>query len=192
MNANYFTETLLPMHIKLQGLYKRGCGDWWLKGDEYFDSKYNQGGVIGIGDLTVLNNMSIAKEVYDSYLRTPRTIDDSSEEAQKRSLWGMVDWEQWMVIHTLLNGMIEIVNRRFDVPLRIVATPTEAILKALLVQEGIEIRKTTTQNVSKDETAMIGDEEDDDSQTSFVNWLLDPERFCSLVAEYLEGKDVHP
>ncbi len=52
-------------------------------------------------------------------LHIPLTIDDRNPE---RGLWGMVDWKNWR-LHTP--------NYEFD----IIASPTDAILKALVAQE---------------------------------------------------------
>lgn len=69
----------------------------------------------------------------------PRTIDDSSEEARKRSLWGMVDG--------ILGCKKGIVDDRYCCSTSFkrtksfyyANTPTEAILKALCHQEGVEV-----------------------------------------------------
>jgi hypothetical protein len=67
----------------------------------------------------------------------PLTIDDSSPEAQKRSLWGMVNWSLWsMQVYDTGDVFIRLrnsLNYSFDCK-----TLTEAILRALCSQEGME------------------------------------------------------
>jgi hypothetical protein len=84
-------------------------------------------------------SMCIAED-YGRLIRIPRTIDDSSPEAQKRSLWGMVDWRRFNM-HLSESGEVCINTRLLANPLPIIwaATPTEAILKALCAQEGAEV-----------------------------------------------------
>jgi len=68
------------------------------------------------------------------YLIIPRTIDDSSDEARQRSLWGMVDWPKiWDSTseHSKLKLMLDLMFGK--------TTPTLAILKALAAQEGVEV-----------------------------------------------------
>jgi hypothetical protein len=70
----------------------------------------------------------------------PQIIDDSSPEASKRSLWGMLDWIEYSLGFTENNGNIEIIKlhgERFDTGL---LPPTEAILKALCHQEGVGVK----------------------------------------------------
>jgi hypothetical protein len=80
-------------------------------------------------------------------LLIPKTIDDSSPEASKRSLWGMVDWERlanppnndnhkYIEGHVYF-GKLNIWMGGYNETGSL--SPTEAILKALCVQEGIEI-----------------------------------------------------
>lgn len=76
----------------------------------------------------------IASDEYENALRIPRTIDDSSEEERKRSLWGMVDWDLFHLGYAP-NGLIKLVSENFTVQ----ANPTEAILDALCAQEGVKI-----------------------------------------------------
>jgi hypothetical protein len=80
----------------------------------------------------------------DNLIRIPLTIDDSSPEASKRSLWGMLEGrpkslssdvygEAYTRTNTVgikhLNSYEEYVG----------STPEEAILKALCHQEGVEV-----------------------------------------------------
>ena len=80
--------------------------------------------------------------VPDNAVWIARTIDDSSPEARKRSLWGMVDWSRFDA-EVLPNGKLWIANRSHHVMEKsefgAMLIPTEAILRALLAQEGIEV-----------------------------------------------------
>jgi hypothetical protein len=160
MNANYFTTTLLPLHIKLQGLYREKCGDW-LTGDE--------GWVVYRGRLvwfTVIQNFAegllggvlhtitedFGKVNFDNddpaLIRIPRTIDDSSPEASRRSLWGMLNGTKTLCdYHKAEQGLgqqgeIDIgVGMNSEYKCFKGKTPTEAILKALCSQENIILDK---------------------------------------------------
>jgi hypothetical protein len=131
MNANYFQEVLLPLHIKLQGLYREKCGGVTY-GDDFYDPKRD-----------MFFTHGIAAKFSDGDVFTPRTIDDSSPEASKRSLVEMC------------NGLVTIGKALFKdkyfATVRVEengeykefvafhgASRTEAILKALIAQEGIE------------------------------------------------------
>jgi len=81
------------------------------------------------------------------YIRIPLTIDDSSEEARRRSLWGMLS-ETVLPKETLYVGT-EVFGNGYECGYTtkdgfyekaIGDTPTEAILKALLAQEGLEVK----------------------------------------------------
>jgi len=138
MNANHFTEVLLPMHIKLQGLYRERCGDW-QQWDKYYCTIDGQIRMI-YPDEEGMRLMPCCCHV----VWLPRTIDDSSPEASKRSLWGMVDWELFTQEMADGEGNINIYENPYihldgqDAPIGS-GTPTEAILRALCHQEGIEI-----------------------------------------------------
>jgi len=69
---------------------------------------------------------------------TPRTIDDSSEEARKRSLWGMFDVPPSVSFNSFTNKYIcSLWDKQPMLIDRFVGeTLTEAILKALCAQEG--------------------------------------------------------
>lgn len=73
-------------------------------------------------------------------VRIPRTIDDSSPEAQRRSLWGMLDWKR-VNMHLSERGDVCINTRLRADPLPVIwaAIPTEAILKALCAQWNVEV-----------------------------------------------------
>jgi hypothetical protein len=126
MKDNYFQEVLLPLHIKLQGLYREKCGNWQV-GDDYFcASCYYKGTYHPLDHQNCPEDLS-CKNV----TRLPRTIDDSSTEAQRRSLWRMVDWERQATRAIVLHWLINPQNMKLEVP-------TESILKALIAQEGIK------------------------------------------------------
>jgi hypothetical protein len=128
MNPNYFTEVLLPLYIALQPKFREVMGEWKLSNDQFCwpDTRY----------------ILLRRELQNAegYLIIPRTIDDSSEEARKRSLWGMVDWKRYS-LHSHPNGKvwIEFEDSKFDGPMWLGLTSTEAILKALCVQWEVEI-----------------------------------------------------
>jgi hypothetical protein len=141
MKDNYFQEVLLPLHIKLQGLYEKVCGR--LTSDNWKDKIYCM-------------KCEEEREYADcradcpsmckceSRIRLPKTIDDSSPEAQKRSLIEML--ERGTTVTKLLHGAftwgrsICIVEKSGEEPQRFDgATPTEAILRALCYQEGVEL-----------------------------------------------------
>jgi hypothetical protein len=147
MNDNHFIETLFPLHIKLQGLYKRVCGDWQV-GDKCFDTEREQNGLVVAVDPETVDyanddgNVWWAKMSY--LLRIPRTIDDSSTEAHKRSLWGMVDWDRFGIEHSLCYGADPQLTVIHDAEndegmIKVTDSPTHAILKALVSQEWTEI-----------------------------------------------------
>lgn len=116
MDAN-----LLKLYSALQPFFRERMGGW-QPGDRCCDQQGNLGLVIvpppHCKDKKVVWVMWFEKngsfayqdgyeandpEIY--YL--PRTIDDSSPEAQKRSLWGMVDWNRWK---TPRNHIFQAVN----------------------------------------------------------------------------------
>jgi hypothetical protein len=83
------------------------------------------------------------KDIPGLFVWLPRTIDDSSEEAQKRSLWVMVNWKMFECISPQApGGYIKIYQWNKEVGLfsdKVCSwcSPTEAILKALCSQEGV-------------------------------------------------------
>jgi hypothetical protein len=131
MNANYFQEVLFPMHIALNksGLYTRVRGDWQV-GDEY--CLPSEG--------TFWTYKGVKYDWLDNATRIPRTIDDNSPEARERSLWGMCDG----IIAIEDSCRLKCWQVRIDTDQGSIisgkgATPTEAILKVLCHQEGIEL-----------------------------------------------------
>jgi len=136
------TPELLKLCTVLQPLFLERRGEW-QPGDSCYDSISKKRGYVtevspnrvwinfdGVPRYTHVDNPDL--------LFLPRTIDDSSPEAQKRSLLGM------------MSGLVSVENKgkgrgyyvwvesgevmqHFDG-----ATSTEAILRALVAQEGVE------------------------------------------------------
>lgn len=162
MSPNHFTEVLLPLYTALQPKFREVMEEWRV-GDAYFN-----GVDIWYSELNYTeyasNGHAIphACQLPEEFLWLPRTIDDFSEEARKRSLVEMfapntfVYLKPVMVlwapdesgtleskpiddnnaihgVHTGKWGCMITGNRLF-----VGATPTEAILKALAAQEGKE------------------------------------------------------
>jgi hypothetical protein len=137
MNANYFTTVLLPLHIKLQGLYREKCGDWRV-GDEWYQTDYSYSAECDprgiIEDDERAYGFNEANDPND--LKIPRTIDDSSPEASKRSLWGMTKYP--ISMYTSVNNTWSCCQM-YSTDIYKGKTPTEAILKALIAQENLEV-----------------------------------------------------
>jgi len=120
MNPNYFTKTLLPLYTALQPKFRKVMGPIL-----YSDETYEHMGDFRHGEYHDIRTLVI-----------PRTIDDSSPEAQKRSLWGMVDWKRWSQSSDG-SGLIRMGSERYKIFIE--GTPTEAILKALVAQWEVEV-----------------------------------------------------
>jgi hypothetical protein len=115
---------LLDMYIALQPKFREVMGDW-RHVDCYWCPTCQRVEYVGVD-----NNMPGIDAV-----RLPLTIDDSSEEAHKRSLWGMLKGGKSLGErgdHIQLFTQAE--NKYHKVFTG--STPTEAILKALLHQWG--------------------------------------------------------
>lgn len=116
---------LLKLYKALQPFFRERMGR--IGG---YDSIYPEGGPIMLykdlrGDDSIM---------YCKWIIIPRTIDDSSPEAQKRSLWGMLDWEN-TYITTGRKGEARLYSGAGFVAGAI----TEAILRTLCAQEGVEV-----------------------------------------------------
>jgi len=90
---------------------------------------------VGMDCLTAVGNMVV----------TPLTVDDSSEEARKRSLWGMVDWSEDAIPAVMLcscpDGKVNLIidaGEEFRES-HIHADLTDALLLALCKQCGVEV-----------------------------------------------------
>ena len=117
-------ETLKYM-IALQEKFREKKGECgWLIGDMYWVPSYKNTYIYTDTD----NDFAWS----DSAIWLPKTIDDSSEEARKRSLWGMVKWDHDVYIHTDGEMAIEGISDGCS-------SPTLAILKALAAQWRIEV-----------------------------------------------------
>lgn len=80
------------------------------------------------------NSLEDIKSLREGLYIIPRTIDDYSDEARKRSLWGMVDWPKiWDSTseHSKLKLMLDLMFGK--------TTPTLAILKALAEQWEVKV-----------------------------------------------------
>lgn len=126
-------EELLKLYTALQPFFRERMGEWQV-GDRW---KYPATDDIYTFDGCV-------SSVPDCAIRIPLTIDDSSPEAQARSLWGMCrdiiclnnnGEDNFEVCILLDDGRGEIWNERSHKG----ATPTEALLRALCAQEGVEV-----------------------------------------------------
>ena len=135
-------QKLLDLYIKLQPKFRDVMGEWQYTDDRYcrYHMKYNAD--IPAGVCSVSPFCPSCKHI----LFIPRTIDNFSEEARKRSLWGMVEGkgkylckgpedQQWRV---------SIIEEKYDHVLMDAihyfgATPTEAILRALCAQWEVEV-----------------------------------------------------
>lgn len=137
---------LLKLYTALQPFFRERMGEWPLLGDKAWDGKEiyvfarkRWNGYRCTYEFYSVDGRSFETSRVDYLLIFPRTIDDSSPEAQKRSLWGMVDWNRWNIAVDGTNSITYIVNiigKGGDIE---GATPTEAILRALCAQEGVEI-----------------------------------------------------
>lgn len=159
MNINYFQEVLLPLHIKLQGLYREKCGDLRDGDTIYWNDELS---ILSDNDKYKIRYLN--EKIHETMPRAvfiPRTIDDSSPEAQKRSLIGMFTPNTLIYIKPVFgwakgpSGPVEMDNTTSSIHVlhsgewgcKIVgvddpfigSSPTHAILKALASQEGIEV-----------------------------------------------------
>jgi len=118
-------KDLLKYYIALQPKFREVMGDTWSYMDRFYHPLY----------LLMSYHPDLHGDLpYDKgVIRVPLTIDDSSEEARKRSLWGMVDWNKYGAF-VQINGMIQITGVGFAT----IGWPTEAILRALVAQWGVE------------------------------------------------------
>jgi len=136
VNPNHFTEVLLPLFTILQPKFREVMVD--LKVADLLFSQ--DAGYFFVGEWNKLDDInSLRKDIFV----LPRTIDDSSEEARKRSLWGMLDHTRFEV-EDANNGLMWLMTKNnFDCWKPLVdgkeLTPTEALLRALAAQWGVEV-----------------------------------------------------
>jgi hypothetical protein len=150
-------KKILDMMIALQPKFREVMGEW-KPFDIGYDPNYGIGVVIESDDNWVMFTFPDYKGNDDTiYLsdnadrfvtRLPLTIDDSSKEARQRSLWGMLS-ETGMPNETLYIGT-EVFGNGFECGYTtkdgfyekaVGGTPTEAILRALCAQEGLEVKE---------------------------------------------------
>jgi hypothetical protein len=126
-------QKLLDLYIKLQPKFRDVMGEWQYTDDRYcrYHMKYNAD--IPAGVCSVSPFCPSCKHI----LFIPRTIDNFSEEARKRSLWGMLNWKRFLICPSFRNGDIWIKEK--ERAWEVFGTPTEAILRALCAQEGVEV-----------------------------------------------------
>jgi hypothetical protein len=129
---------LLKYYVALQPFFRERMGEW----KPHDKLLYPTGEIVYY---TVWDGGKRWVPTSGDIVWIPLTIDDSSEEARNRSLWGMVDWKmfkcdspQW------LSGDIKIYQWNEEVGLfsdKVCSwcSPTEAILKALCVQWEVEV-----------------------------------------------------
>jgi hypothetical protein len=125
-------QELLNLYTVLQPFFRERMGEWQV-GDYWHSEKYKMGGWYSLW------NCEQAKD--KDTIIVPHTIDDSSPKAQARSLLGMLE-----VPPTIsFNGFTgKYICSLYDKQPMLIgdfdgATVTEAILKALCVQEGVEV-----------------------------------------------------
>jgi len=117
----------LKYHVALQLLYERLMGPWQMD-DRWVDPDTGQWGIVRRDTIRIIPSTDL--------LRTPLTIDDRNPE---RGLWGMVSFEKY---HPDINGYggILFIRRTDGEPVSDTwDAPTLALLKALAVQEGVEV-----------------------------------------------------
>jgi diadenosine tetraphosphatase ApaH/serine/threonine PP2A family protein phosphatase len=130
------TDDLLKYYVALQPKFREVMGnlrdsdDWkWSEGDAVFR------------ELPYARTVDIVKMCKDGkIIYLPRTIDDSSEEARKRSLVGMLTAisKYRVVLTELTEGMWHCCLMGEDEQY-VATTLSEAILKALCAQWEVEV-----------------------------------------------------
>lgn len=150
-------KDLLKYYIALQPHFKKVMGEWRPGDNGYYipesypflfvfdsartadpgsDSLYSVNTLLVKNSyMLIVSSIKMNKESH-SYLRIPRTVDDSGEEARSRSLVGMLDGIARLTIDKE-GALIEVfdgVNNRDPQMIEGGETTTEAILKALCVQ----------------------------------------------------------
>jgi hypothetical protein len=139
------TPEKLEMHQRLQPLYKKMMGEW--QGYDKAIQDGIEGRIIVMFDYNNQPSTFVFWSDYeiepiplkDDTLRIPLPIDPVNPE---RGLWGMVDWEKYY-LNTMKAGSVIIRQKPknehdFDsLNCRIIGDPEEALLKALLEQEGL-------------------------------------------------------
>ena len=135
---------LLKLYTALQPFFRERIKEWYVRSQLYCDwhEEYNDlpGGRILTGVCSVHPDCFLCQHL----LIVPRTIDDSSPEDQKRSLWGMLKWAICLNNNGKDGSEVCVVKNEgrteiWDGEVSFKAdTPTLAILRALCAQEGVE------------------------------------------------------
>jgi hypothetical protein len=124
--------TKLEMQIALQSLFKKMMGEWQF-GDRVYSLTKN---IIGYYSSTVdckgaricFFNTSLGHlTTEDDLIRLPLPIDPVNSS---RGLWGMVDWDRWILSTAIDKTKVYIRSADCDIE----AAPETALLKALLAQ----------------------------------------------------------
>lgn len=135
--------TELDYHKALQPLYKRVMGEWQV-GDRCYHEFYGEGVIVEtkmFESITPFICIAFVDRVHafnprDKEIFTiPLTIDDRSPEAFKRSFLGMVEGFGGLYLVPANNKWCCFGENFYFYG----DTPTLAILKALAVQEGVEV-----------------------------------------------------
>ena len=130
---------LLDLYVKLQPEFREVYGFDWMTGDDYWCPRcYSKDTYHGNDELCCPSDINCQ----DGVIWIPRTIDYSSGEARRRSLWGMVDWNHYrfatyddgeVMIFYVTEGLAD--QKKWSSGK---TTPTEAILRAWCVQWEVE------------------------------------------------------
>jgi hypothetical protein len=133
IDMNNDLTKLLPYYIALQPKFREVMGPYQI-GDEYGYPGNPCNNFVREEDLGRCRRLPKDTNVYC----LPRTIDDSSEEARKRSLVGMINGAITLRRNYALRDYNLIVATEHDVKIFVADTPTLAILKALSAQWEVE------------------------------------------------------
>jgi hypothetical protein len=142
-----YSPKVLALFVALQPEIREAMGKWEYGDKGYSDLHDTFGAYIGETPfkLKLLQDIDGYKfaDVEDLIIRLPLVCDDSSEEAHKRSLWGMVDWDLFSTLgvrdgEMYIIGMNDRHTKGFCTEWQ---SPTDALLLALASQWGVEVGK---------------------------------------------------
>ena len=71
----------------------------------------------------------------------PGDTERIAKGEQPRGLWGMVDWRRFHIAGSFDDGTVYMIDRKSKHAKVIIATPTEALLRALAAQWGVEVKE---------------------------------------------------
>ena len=134
------TPSTLKYYIALQPKIREAMGPWKVR-----DFGYVEGLGIGIlhsnGIMYFDSGTAINPEYCKDIIRIPLTCDDSSEEARKRSLWGMIDWSKTAIHNRQLTEEVVVCyyGNEGQAPVVSIGNLTDALLLALCAQWGVEV-----------------------------------------------------